>query len=142
MRHPRRAEDETKAQRNRGDGISQKLARHQQRCPAPVNLHGLETSVSKSKSNFENASKATIVPPINNRNALVICTHVVATIPENDVCHHQKADNDQRPVVFKPEQELDQLTRANHLGDQIEADHDQEPSADMARIGRCAGGTT
>ena len=106
MRHPRRAEDETKAQRNRGDGISQKLARHQQRCPAPVNLHGLETSVSKSKSNFENASKATIVPPINNRNALVICTHVVATIPENDVCHHQKADMISAQLYSSPNRSL------------------------------------
>src|SRR5574343_1878654 len=44
---------------------------------------------------------------------------------EGDVNHHQDADADDREVVVQPEQQLDQLAGADHLDDQVEADHGQ-----------------
>ena len=38
-------------------------------------------SVSKLKPNLLNASNMMAVPPVSNMQALIICTHVVATMP-------------------------------------------------------------
>ncbi len=44
---------------------------------------------------------------------------------EGDVDDHQDADDDDRIEVIEAEEELDQLSRADHLGDQVERDHDE-----------------
>ncbi|EXI69785.1 MAG: hypothetical protein AW08_00278 [Candidatus Accumulibacter adjunctus] len=44
---------------------------------------------------------------------------------ESDIDHHQDADDEDRDVVVEAEEQLDQLPGANHLGDQVEDDHDQ-----------------
>ena len=44
---------------------------------------------------------------------------------EQHVDHHQRADDDHRDPVLQPEQQLDQLARADHLRDQVEGHHDQ-----------------
>ena len=44
---------------------------------------------------------------------------------EQHVDHHQRADDDHGDVVLQAEQQLDQLARAHHLGDQVEGHHDE-----------------
>ena len=48
---------------------------------------------------------------------------------EGDVDDHQDADDDDRHPVVQPEQDLDQLAGADHLGDQVERHDDNEPAA-------------
>src|SRR3954447_4652966 len=48
--------------------------------------------------------------------------------PEGDVDDHQDADDYNRPEVVEPEQQLDELAGADHLGDQVEGHHDPGPS--------------
>ena len=44
---------------------------------------------------------------------------------KEDVKHHQHADQHDRNVVVEAEQQLDKLTRADHLGDEVERHHHQ-----------------
>jgi hypothetical protein len=44
---------------------------------------------------------------------------------EDHIHHHQRADDHHRHRVVEPEQQLDQLTRTDHLHDQVAAHHRQ-----------------
>jgi len=44
---------------------------------------------------------------------------------EQHIDHHQRADDDHRNPVFQAEQQLDQLTGADHLRDQVKRHNDQ-----------------